>query len=77
MPEQGINQTCENQHTVNYALEGYTRDTAVTLAAFLDGTSDIYKYKPADDPTSTIGRCGLCGSPLTCTVYGYEDEVAN
>jgi len=49
---------------------------AQQLAGLLDGTSPLYRYPPRTHPLpgSTIGRCGICGAWLTCTLVGYGGE---
>ena len=42
------------------------------LAGLMDGTSPMYLYPPGAN--SPIGKCGICGTPITATVLGYEGK---
>ena len=62
--------TCENGHSQELVVEVSDRGFALGLARLLDGTSDKYKFPPANDPESPIGKCHWpgCRRPFTCTV---------
>ena len=71
--EGGIEALCGNGHTQRIELRGYNRQYAEAIAGLMDGTSDLYQTKPRDNPIigSPLGRCGICGSWVECSVYGF------
>ena len=62
--------TCENGHSQALVVEVPDAEFARGLAGLLDGTSVKYKFPPANDPESPIGKCHWpgCRRPFTCTV---------
>ena len=46
------------------------------LAGLMDGTSDFYVNSPRGDASSLIGKCGICGSQIDCTVEDAVDRSA-
>jgi hypothetical protein len=76
--EGGIEAVCGNGHVQRISLQGYTRQYAEQLAGLMDGTSDLYHTKPRDNPIigSPLGRCGICGSWIECSVYGFDSDKA-
>jgi len=72
----GITSTCEQGHRQVLVTPDMGEAEAQQLAGLLDGTSPLYRYPPRTHPLpgSTIGRCGICGAWLTCTLVGYGGE---
>ena len=63
--------TCEAGHTETLKLDkSLGVQYAATFAGLLDGTSEMYIYKPG--PESTIGKCAfpvdgkMCGQRFRC-----------
>jgi hypothetical protein len=75
---QGIDARCSNGHVQQIVLSGYTREHAQQLAALMDGTSELYFYKPREHPVegSKIGRCDICDGWVECSLFGYEDILS-
>lgn len=76
--EQGVVLHCENGHDQRIAIQGMDRSYAQEWAALLDGTSDMYVYKPRDHPLDGghVARCGACGAFFTATLFGFDDDAA-
>lgn len=74
MIEQGVNLVCENGHEQRILLQGMDRSYAAEWAAMLDGTSDMFVYKPRDHPADggLVGRCGICRAWITATLFGFD-----
>jgi len=74
----GIASTCEQGHRQVLLTPDMEAAEARELAGLLDGTSALYIAPPRTHPIpgSTLGRCGLCGAWITCTLVGYEEERA-
>ncbi len=64
--------TCDNGHiqTMTYG-PGFTREWVEAQARILDGTSEMYVFKPG--PESVIGKCGICGAQIKCEVQETGD----
>jgi hypothetical protein len=73
--ERGIEFVCEIGHTQRIVTPDLPRQAATQLAGLLDGTSPFYKYPPREFPVpaSTIGKCGLCETWLTASLFGYDE----
>jgi hypothetical protein len=62
-----IEATCGNGHRQILQISAELgREYAYHLAGLLDGTSEMYRFPPG--PESVIGKCGVCGSQITCEV---------
>jgi hypothetical protein len=63
---------CEKDpdHAKVLEMRGRGLEYARDLAGLLDGTSDMYIYKPG--PDSPIGKCGLCGAKVYASVQTWE-----
>ncbi len=62
---------CESGHRQIMKVDASLgREYAESLAGLLDGTSPLYLYPPGED--SCIGKCGICGKKITCTILGYD-----
>lgn len=48
------------------------REYVETLAGLLDGSSPFYIFPPGD--LSPIGKCGICGAPIKCSVFELRRE---
>lgn len=59
---------CGAGHRQSIVVEVCSEEFAETMAGLLDGTSTLYKVPPDDD--SPIGKCGICGKSVRCTVEG-------
>ena len=72
----GIEARCERGHTQRIATPGMGAPRVRQLAGLIDGTSELFVVPPRDTPVpgSTLARCGICGSWMTCTLYGYDQE---
>ena len=57
---------CLNGHTQEITIRNVSRLWAESWAGLMDGTSDLYVHKPG--PASVIGKCGICGQQIACTV---------
>jgi hypothetical protein len=66
-----IEATCEKGHRQLLQIEGQGREWALTLAGLLDGSSEMYRFPPG--PESPIGKCGVCGSQISCEVKEGKD----
>jgi hypothetical protein len=63
---------CRQGHTQALQLDAdLGMDYAVMLGGLMDGTSRFYIYPPG--PSSTIGKCSICQSPITVTVAEEDD----
>ena len=76
-PPPGILARCDNGHEQHLLTPDYDRARAAQLAGLLDGTSPLYQAPPRmrPFPGSVVGRCGICGGWLTCTLVGYDDTT--
>lgn len=80
----GVTATCEQGHVEHIYTPDMNQERAHFFASMLDGTSPFFKYPPREYPTafahhnsvcdSTIGKCGVCGAWITCTLFGYEER---
>jgi len=70
-----ITATCGKGHSQRIRFEGdfFTLQYVRSLAALLDGSSEMYLHPPGLE--STIGKCGICGSQIACSVE-VDDERA-
>lgn len=70
----GILARCDNGHEQLLLTPVYDRARAAVLAGLLDGTSPLYAAPPRTHPFpgSVVGRCGICGGWLTCTLVGCQ-----
>lgn len=67
-----IHATCDSGHEERLRV-ARAFEWVESLASLLDGTSPFYVNPPADE--SMIGKCGICGSPIHCTVEKEPEEV--
>lgn len=69
----GIKAICVNGHEQVIYTPEMPREWAATLAGIMDGTSSIYVYPPekSKEYPLYIGKCGICGSWFSCSVFGY------
>lgn len=64
-----ITAKCRNGHTQELFVDGMLGiDWVKEQADLIDGTSSLYLVKPADDPESIIGKCGICKAQFFCNV---------
>ncbi len=64
---------CEKGHRQVIKVDSSLgEEWARNLAGLLDGTSPMYVYPPGED--SPIGKCGVCGTPITATILGNEGK---
>lgn len=65
--------TCKDGHTetlrsdLAFQNEGWTR----SFAGWLDGSSAFWRNPP--HPSSSLGRCGICGARFKCEVVEEID----
>lgn len=59
-----ITAVCESNHTQDLHTEGLDRKWAEVQAGLLDGS--LLAVPPG--PDSIIGKCGICNTPIKCTV---------
>jgi len=72
-----ITARCGRGHTQDIKVDGALGlEWATEQAALLDGTSKLYKYPPTDCAQSVIGKCGICGTPIRCTVAASTEPQA-
>ena len=73
--EQGILIRCADGHEQRLYLSDYDAARARQLAKLLDGTSPLFVSPPRNNPIpgSLLGRCHICCSWLTCTLFGYTE----
>lgn len=59
---------CARNHVQELVMRGVPDEQWMKIyCGLLDGTGDVYLRKPADDPGSIIGKCGLCGAQVKAT----------
>lgn len=58
---------CSSGHeqTIKYD-ESFSLEWVETQCGLLDGTSPLYEYPPG--PESVIGKCGICGKQVKCSI---------
>lgn len=61
------------KHAKVIRISGRDEDFVQTLAACLDGSSELYIYKPG--ALSPIGKCATCGAALRSEVKETEHAV--
>jgi hypothetical protein len=66
-----VTATCTEGHKQTIQVYGMAMEWAKAWAALMDGTSAFYVASPRGTD-SMIGKCGICGSQIDCTV---EEEV--
>jgi hypothetical protein len=68
-----ITARCTNGHEQNLFVDGMLGLKWVEEQAdILDGTSSLYLKKPAEDPESIVGKCGICKAPFICNVTASQ-----
>ncbi len=72
MPLFKVTAHCRNGHRQEVVVEYSTREDAESFAGLLDGTHPLYVSRPADDPNSVIGSCGVCGEKFKASVEEVE-----
>lgn len=73
MPDYTIKIECPNGHFQKLVIKGLGRQWAEEQAGLLDGTSPMYAFSPIGTP-SVIGKCGICGTQIRCTVSEVQGE---
>lgn len=73
---------CEGGHTQSILVAGVSsREWAEIMCGLMDGTSDLYRSKPSDNPNSSIGKCASCGkqtkAEVTEEIVGSSFNVAD
>lgn len=63
-----LDMTCDSGHTQRIEVTGMSLEFAKEWAALLDGTSSFFVYNPIGDPTSQIGKCGICRKQIHCII---------
>ena len=53
-------------------LPDHPKREAEDLAGLMDGSSEMYIYKPG--PESTIGKCVNCGAQFKADLFGYDAD---
>lgn len=67
LPGYRIIAVCTGGHSQAIQVDGSLgREFAEEQAGILDGTSEMYLVPPG--PDSIIGKCGICGRKIHCTV---------
>jgi hypothetical protein len=74
--DRGIHAVCTQGHEQRLYTPDMPAGEARSLAGLMDGTHPLYQYPPREHPLpeSVVGRCGICGAWLTCTLFGYDEE---
>lgn len=63
---------CEGGHVMDLKYgASLGHEFVVRQAGLLDGTSTMYAFPPG--PDSPIGKCGVCGAKITCTVSDLKE----
>jgi hypothetical protein len=68
-----VTATCTNGHKQTVAVFGMATEWVKAWAALMDGTSPFYVASPRGTD-SMIGKCGICGSQIDCTVENTSDR---
>ena len=58
---------CKNGHSQTLQYKDLPLEFVVQQAGLLDGTSPFYVHSPIGTD-SVIGKCGICGTQISCTV---------
>jgi hypothetical protein len=61
---------CREGHTQTIEYQGIPRRFVENQAGLMDGSSELFKFRPMPGrgEPGTIGKCGICGSQITCQV---------
>lgn len=76
MSEITVTATCAEGHSQALRVDGKLGlEWAKMWAGLMDGTSPLYIYPPIGTD-SLIGKCGICGSQIKCSVEDTVDRTA-
>jgi hypothetical protein len=71
-----VTAACANGHKQTVQVYGMAMEWAKAWAALMDGSSSFYVASPRGTD-SMIGKCGICGTQIDCTVEEVSgDECA-
>lgn len=66
---------CAQGHTQELKIDGNLGlEWAAHYMGLLDGSSEMYKFPPG--PESIIGKCGICGTQIQCSLRGPSQTIA-
>jgi hypothetical protein len=74
-PQFKVSATCTEGHSQSVQLLGQGRLEVNRWAGLMDGTSPFYIRSPIGDPQSLIGKCGICGGQIKCSVEELERDA--
>lgn len=71
--DRGIRATCSGCQLVQTL---YCPDHGELEAGVLAGLMDGSFFATPPGPESSVGKCGACGAPFRCELFGYGESAA-